>query len=270
MRRAFATIAAACIAVTPATAEMVSFLPTSAVWQNAILTNGGVATYNQINATTAQVSWGNPVNAGQQSSYLISANVIDPVVVTPPAASPLFQFANFTHNNFPINLNNNGPTLQYVELVIAGNVFVDGNDIGVKTFYFDFLHEETPNGNGFPISPFCPYGGANLQGVNLNGCADRVDDFFSYDSDMFKIGATDYYLDPGQFRINGVDAPAFLTKENGANHAQLLGYFVPVGGALNAVPEPASWAMMIAGFGIAGAVLRRRAVPAHAFAIRTA
>ncbi len=36
--------------------------------------------------------------------------------------------------------------------------------------------------------------------------------------------------------------------------------------ALGAVPEPATWAMMIAGFGIIGAALRRRAKPAHGVA----
>lgn len=39
-----------------------------------------------------------------------------------------------------------------------------------------------------------------------------------------------------------------------------LADFAPNNATLAAVPEPASWAMMIAGFGLAGAVLRRRRV----------
>jgi hypothetical protein len=44
-------------------------------------------------------------------------------------------------------------------------------------------------------------------------------------------------------------------------NARLGEFFVP-----NAVPEPASWAMMIAGFGLAGAAVRRRARETAAFA----
>ncbi|MBS0332174.1 MAG: PEP-CTERM sorting domain-containing protein [Proteobacteria bacterium] len=36
----------------------------------------------------------------------------------------------------------------------------------------------------------------------------------------------------------------------------------PTGGLGGAIPEPASWALMIAGFGLLGAVLRRRAASA--------
>ena len=46
----------------------------------------------------------------------------------------------------------------------------------------------------------------------------------------------------------------FLTFTNSSN-VQFSGQVGPVA----AVPEPATWAMMIAGFGLAGAAMRRRA-----------
>ena len=65
----------------------------------------------------------------------------------------------------------------------------------------------------------------------------------------FTAGNTDettfYYFSPKAFGVDGVynqDAGAFF------NNATLT---------VSGVPEPASWAMMISGFGLAGAALRR-------------
>lgn len=44
-----------------------------------------------------------------------------------------------------------------------------------------------------------------------------------------------------------------------------LGYVVEFGGLANAIPEPGTWALMIGGFGMAGAAMRRRrTIPALA------
>jgi hypothetical protein len=47
-------------------------------------------------------------------------------------------------------------------------------------------------------------------------------------------------------------------NEIGLSTGQAIGHFALAQDEFNAVPEPASWAMMIAGFGLAGAALRRR------------
>jgi hypothetical protein len=47
-------------------------------------------------------------------------------------------------------------------------------------------------------------------------------------------------------------------NEIGLSTGQAIGQFALAQDAFNAVPEPASWAMMIAGFGLAGAAVRRR------------
>lgn len=56
----------------------------------------------------------------------------------------------------------------------------------------------------------------------------------------------------GTFRIAGLDdTPASLTLTTQGNGATTFSAT-----AVNAVPEPASWALMIAGFGLAGGMLR--------------
>ena len=47
-------------------------------------------------------------------------------------------------------------------------------------------------------------------------------------------------------------------NEIGLSTGQTIGQWALARGAFNAVPEPASWALMIAGFGLAGAAVRRR------------
>lgn len=49
-------------------------------------------------------------------------------------------------------------------------------------------------------------------------------------------------------------------NEIGLATGETIGRFAMAQNAFNAVPEPATWAMMIAGFGLAGAAVRRRAV----------
>jgi hypothetical protein len=86
-------------------------------------------------------------------------------------------------------------------------------------------------------------------------------------------------FDPGGFVVNGVltqltsngiARPAFQTGtfNFSVNAGDTYGFFVrSTDGALGrgvmtigAVPEPASWAMLIAGFGLVGAVARRRRI----------
>lgn len=62
-----------------------------------------------------------------------------------------------------------------------------------------------------------------------------------------------YYFDDGAFGVAGVYDSVLL----GASQAGRL-TVTDLGGAGGAVPEPATWAMMIIGFGAAGSMIRRR------------
>lgn len=97
-------------------------------------------------------------------------------------------------------------------------------------------------------------------------------EFTNEDARIFSAAFTlhpEYTIEtwPGQyvrFRPNsfvGGPVEAFDAREPTVeNPPTPIGYRLTI----TAVPEPASWAMMIAGFGLAGAALRRRQMPALA------
>lgn len=75
----------------------------------------------------------------------------------------------------------------------------------------------------------------------------------------------------GRWGINNVSAGGITALSNNANfnnfanpttggYAGVVPYIQLVDGSTGAIPEPASWALMIAGFGLVGAVARRRAL----------
>ncbi len=130
---------------------------------------------------------------------------------------------------------------------------LDGAFLKNVNFVYNFTHTETPNS----ANP-CAFGGANNQGVNSNGCADQVLVNFNSQSDFFEIGGLKYALDVVGFLVGGDPATAFLTREEKTNKAYLQGRVVLYSEAVEGVPEPATWAMLILGFGLVGAAARRR------------
>lgn len=64
--------------------------------------------------------------------------------------------------------------------------------------------------------------------------------------------AQDFVLSTGGLYANPGDTSAYVT--DWAQGAQYRNYAFRIG----SVPEPASWAMMVGGFGLAGATMRRR------------
>lgn len=62
-------------------------------------------------------------------------------------------------------------------------------------------------------------------------------------------GANDFLL------FRGIDGGGRLIKS-----FTMSGSFIVLSGTVNAIPEPTSWAMLIAGFGLTGAVMRRRRI----------
>lgn len=70
-----------------------------------------------------------------------------------------------------------------------------------------------------------------------------------------------FVADGPQLFTGTVDAPTFLTGSFALTQYQGTGrYTLTIASAAGAVPEPASWALMIAGIGLAGGSLRRRSL----------
>ena len=244
---AFAAIAGcAILAAAPASAVTIAFSNITGTWQNGILTDGGpVVTYIGNGTSLASVRWGGDTGFGQ-SGYDFESIAIPSLTVNPPAGSAATSIALFRHVNQPVF----PPSLRSIDLKFSTDVTIDGNPYGPVTFVYSFLHDETTN-NSDP----CDFGGANGQGVNINGCADRVRTSFNSQSDFITIDGYDYGLDVIGFLVGGNPTTSFLTVEREINEAEVRGRLILYS---QAVPEPATWAMMISGFGLVGFAARRR------------
>jgi hypothetical protein len=98
---------------------------------------------------------------------------------------------------------------------------------------------------------FTLYNGASLigtsSGYDLNGTL-LFDPDSAFGSDQYSWGR--WLLTPGTYSINGIASESCCAQ--GGAYIRLAG--------VNGVPEPESWALMIAGFGLVGAAMRRRAM----------
>lgn len=231
----------------PAQAATVTFSNVTGTWLNGVLSNGTAPTYSGNGTAVAQARWGGDAGFGQ-SGYNFGALAIAPLTVSPPAGSASTQIATFDHVNFPVF----APSLVTMTLLFSADVDVDGTPLGSRTFTYNFVHDETTNN----LDP-CPYGGANGQGLNINGCADRVSVNFNSQSDFFVIGSENYTLDIVGFLVNNQPTTSFTTVERQVNSGFILGRLVLFSEAA-AIPEPATWALLIGGFGLTGGAPRRR------------
>jgi hypothetical protein len=153
-----------------------------------------------------------------------------------------------------------------------------GFDLSGTGVVFD-PEDEGPPGNGTLGTPFTPQGGSDVT-TGLVTPVNVVDGstFFSMDFTNFGVGETFTWLldvdpaDPdasptvlGNTLIgalvyvdfsNGLRGTGFLeaVSDNPDASQLVITTFTPT----PAIPEPSTWAMMIAGFGLAGAALRRR------------
>ncbi len=226
-------------------ATTIDFTNIKATWFDTV--DGVNINFTGNGTAAAEVRWG---TGDSQSGYRFEAIGIPTLVVDPVTdTSAVTSIGKFTHFNFPIG---SGTAISAVKLKFTTDVLVDGNPFGTVDFIYAFDHFETPNG----ANP-CADGGANGVGVNVNGCADRVSVNFNQASGFFSIGTVDYALDVRGFLIGGVPASQFWTIERETNEAFIRGQVVLRDNA-GIVPEPATWAMLITGFGLVGAAARRR------------
>lgn len=83
----------------------------------------------------------------------------------------------------------------------------------------------------------------------------------------FLDGAEQFSYDDSALQIAVINDTLHLFRDDSQVFNELsAGYvdYVTINGSIGAVPEPATWALMIGGFGLAGAALRRRRVHATA------
>ena len=197
----------------------------------AITSNTGAGT------ASTQVRW-----AASGYDFVAAASA---AAVVPPSPSASVVIGAFSHVNFPVS-----SAISEIKLRITADIDVDGTNVGNRSFVFRFLHDETPNDD----DP-CAYGGANGVGVNVNGCADRVQVEFTDASDSFLIGSDVYTVNIFGFNAGGSVVSDFLTAERATNTAQLLAN-VTLRRDVTGVPVPGTWAL--AGLALAVVAVQRR------------
>lgn len=240
-----AALAAAAVAV-PASANTVIIDPISAAFSNA---TGGAGVVIFAPGASTSINWGTGGTSGYD--FAAATTPLNVPVVVNGVSSP-FALGDFTHRNQPIG---SGSGITGVRLTITYGVALDDGmnpvvPIGNFNAVFDVDHWETPN-----AADPCADGGANGVGVNVNGCADRVKISLNTGlTQFFKVDGISYTLNISGFEIGGNPTDVFWTTERADNKASLIGTIV----ARSVIPEPATWAMMILGFGMVGMGLRRR------------
>jgi hypothetical protein len=220
----------------------------SATWSDAVAAGAGnlFLGFTGNGTNDATVNWGGQVDGGPQSGYRFESELLPISEAFSAIGSADFKIGEFTHINNPVF----APSIASVVLTLSYNVWLDNVQIGTFNSVYDFTHTETVNA---PENGQCPFGGANFQGINDNGCSDRVQIGLNKGlSQRFDVNGVSYQFEIGGFSDgHGGVLNEFITREAANNVADLVGN-------ISVVPEPASWAMLIAGFGLVGATMRRR------------
>jgi hypothetical protein len=205
-----------------------------------------VVSYAGNGTSSAQVRWG-PAEGSQPSGY-DAWGAEDDTIDYFGGVSPFFIIGQFRHINGDAEPSGiSGITLNMVTRIVGPT------GLDLELFLpLPFSHDETGNA----LTP-CPYGGANGQGINSAGCADRA---ISAEQGLLQI--QNFSFDGRQYRILFYNIPpigeTFLTAEGSESAITPILMFQIDSRAGAVVPEPGSWAMLIAGFGLVGAMARRR------------
>jgi hypothetical protein len=231
------TAAAAALLVTaPATAVTVG--ASSANFFNVV--GGSSVVYRDQDGLTGNeiLGFGDPVPSSTQQNVFtfVSGGAGDVTLDTQ------FTLGTFRFDNAPVY----GEPLTTVDLSLS--TIVDG--FASPNFLFRLALDQTPNDNPCAYPSTVP-------------CSDALSVSILAGSGTFTANGTEYTLFIDGFRNEaGTFSSLFIGDEDTATTASIVGRFAPA--VAGAVPEPASWAMMVGGFGLLGAAMRRRPTPASA------
>lgn len=172
---------------------------------------------------TSTVRWGTPYRGkggtGEQSGYNFTGTAFGGY-----ESDDEFDLGTFTHFNKTISI---GTSITGADLGLAISIVIGGVPQAI-TAAFRFEHDETKN-NG-ERSGLCKNGGANKSGVNVNGCADRVNILNnSGSSNQFTFEGVIYVLEITGFLVEGAPFSEFWTRERADNTAVLRARFREVG-----------------------------------------
>jgi hypothetical protein len=94
----------------------------------------------------------------------------------------------------------------------------------------------------------------NPGGSNGVGAAGYISPFGAFSLGLLDSGNTTLPINGGPIFLTAGQTVGLIFDSNGSNSNDS----VSLAGTISSVPEPASWAMMIGGIGVAGGALRRR------------
>lgn len=245
------SLLAASLLAVPAAAVVLVVNPIRATWSNVTTQSANtLPAFTGNNSANALLSYGTNQGSGRSGyrfeapATVVTANFnLDNIPVT-------LTMGTFTHINRPITSNT---SITGARLTLAYTLTLGGQAVGNFTTVYQMAHEETTN------SGTCLYGGANNQGININGCADRVTfNLLSGGSQSFLQGRNQYVFNITGFQTASGTVTNFLTQENALNPISLRGSIQ----GFDPVPEPATWLQLVAGFAVIGLVARKRTVAA--------
>jgi hypothetical protein len=186
-----------------------------------------------------EIRWGAPVNSSAgtdaQSGLRFSSALAQTIT-----QGVTFTLGTLTYFNNPVY-----DAISSVNFSVSPGLIVDGMPLATGPFTFAIAVDETPNG-GSPAA--CPY-------YSQIACSDQISIKTGAAAQVFQLGdqTLTLYID-GFLDRNLVPQSSFIAQERETTIATLIAHF----GVASPVPEPASWAMMVVGFGALGGAMRRR------------
>jgi hypothetical protein len=239
MRRLILGGLVACLGVAPIAAAT-TLSPPAANFADPV--GGNSSYYHYVDtdgiAGNEEFRWGQPAASSQRSGLRFAAAPAQTIT-----QSVQFTLGTLTYFNNPVF-----GAISAVDLLIGANLSIDGTPLTAGPFAFMVDVDETPNG-GNPSA--CPY-------PSSISCSDKISIATGGALQTFEIGgqALTLYID-GFLDTNLIPQSSFIAQEQESTAATLVAHF----DVASAVPEPASWAMMVLGFGFLGGAMRRLRSP---------